>query len=198
MEKKKTKSNRKEKPDDIRKKIKSRFLKALKIVINKKLKKAKSEKEFDFLPQCFIKAITRQKNDISVLNMNFKELMSTDFFTKYNLKVDINKNILEEKKTKKLLKKKRGSTCPDRDKYKKNVEVIKYLEGNKKVSKKTNFEIICKMKYSEMFEEYLKSKEFEEDIWKLKYEAKEDQEYIKDYIIKAYDFIKYFSKSGKI
>ena len=196
--KKNSKSNRKKKPDDIRKKIKSRFLKALRIVINKKLKKANSEKEFDFLPQCFVCAITRQKNDISVLNMNFKELMSTDFFTKYNLKVDINKNLLEEKTTKKLLKKKRGPTCPDRDKYKKNVEVIKYLEENKKVSEKTNFEIISKMKFSEMFAEYLKSKEFEEDIWKLKYETKEDEEYIKDYIIKAYEFIKYFSKSGKI
>ena len=121
--------------------------------------------------------------------MSFKELMSTDFFTKYKI---------NENKNEKMLKRKRGLTCPDRNKYKKNVEVIKYLEGNKKISEKANYNAISKMKFSEIFDEYLKSKEFEEDIWKLKYEDKEDQEYIKDYIIKAYDFIKYFSKSGKI
>ena len=182
------KKSRKGKPDDLRKKIKARFLKALRIAINEKLKKANSEKEFDFLPQCFVCSITKQRNDKNILNMSFKELMSTDFFTKYKI---------NENKNEKMLKRKRGLTCPDRNKYKKNVEVIKYLEGNKKISEKANYNAISKMKFSEIFDEYLKSKEFEEDIWKLKYEIKEDQEYINDYIIKANNFINHFSKSGK-
>ena len=189
---------RKEKPDDLRKKIKARFLKALRVAINEKLKKAKSEKEFDFLPQCFVCAITKQKNDISILNMTLKELMSTDFFTKYNLNLDKNKNLKEEKKTENFLKKKRNKTCPDINKYKRNVDVIKYLENNKQINEKANFEVISKMKFFEIFEEYLSSKEFEEDIYKLKKDDKEDQDYINDYIIKANEFINYFSQSRKI
>ena len=42
----------------------------------------------------------------------------------------------------------------------------------------------------------LKSKEFEDDILKLKKEDEESQEYINEYIIKAINYIKYFSKSN--
>ena len=50
----KVKRKRKHKPDDIRKKIKARFLKALIYRMNEELKYANSEKYFDFLPQYFI------------------------------------------------------------------------------------------------------------------------------------------------
>jgi hypothetical protein len=43
------------------------------------LKIAKSEEYFDFLPQCFICNISKQKNK-SIINMKFKELMSQKFF----------------------------------------------------------------------------------------------------------------------
>jgi len=48
------------------------------------------------------------------------------------------------------------------------------------------------MTFTDLFNEYLKSNEFEEDILKLK--EKENNEYINDYIIKAFNFIKYFSQ----
>ena len=67
----KIKRKRKYKPDDIRKKIKSRFLKALKNRINEELKYANSTKYFDFLPQCFICEITKKKNK-EILNMTLR------------------------------------------------------------------------------------------------------------------------------
>ena len=48
------------------------------------------------------------------------------------------------------------------------------------------------MKYYKIYNEYLKSKEFEMEIASLKKE-KENDKYIKDYIIKASDLIEFFS-----
>ena len=48
------------------------------------------------------------------------------------------------------------------------------------------------MKFTQIFNEYLKSKEFEIEIASLKRE-KENEKYIKDYIIKASDLIDFFS-----
>ena len=178
---------RKLKPDDIRKKIKARFLKSLRNQINEKLYHAQSEKVFDLLPQCFVSCITRKRNDISVLNMTFNELMTTDFFDKYK---DTSTAI------KSFLNKKREIDCPDKKKYNNNKNVIGYLEDNPEIAKKINFDIIQKMTYRELFDEYLKSKEFEEDILKLKNEEKEEQKYINNYIIKANNLMNYFSKSA--
>ena len=49
------------------------------------------------------------------------------------------------------------------------------------------------MKYCELYEEYLNSKEFEEDIIKLV--KKESKEYIKQYINLALHLIDYFSSA---
>ena len=48
------------------------------------------------------------------------------------------------------------------------------------------------MKFSQIFNEYLKSKEFEMEIALLKKEN-ESEKYIKDYIIRANDLIEFFS-----
>jgi hypothetical protein len=48
---------RKYKPDDIRKKIKARFHKSIKNIINENLRKAGSKKLFTFFPQIFISSI---------------------------------------------------------------------------------------------------------------------------------------------
>ena len=186
-ERNKKSGKRKLKPDDIRKKIKSRFLKSLKTQINEKLYNAKSEKVFDFLPQCFICCITRKRNGNSVLNMTFNELMTTDFFEKYKDTSTDNQSFLN---------KKREIDCPDKKKYKNNMRVIGYLEDNEEIAKKINFDIIQKMTYRELYDEYLKSKEFEEDILKLKNEEKEEQKYINNYIINANNLMDYFSKSA--
>ena len=177
--KSKEKRKRKEKPDDIRKKIKSRFLKTTKNRINQMLKIAKSREFFDFLPQCFICNISKLKNK-PIMNMTFKDLMSQKFYED------------EEKKNQKLFLNKK--TNPDKKKYDNNTKVLKYLENNFEICKKSNFNVIGNMTFKELFKEYLKSEEFEREIEKLK-EEQNSENYIKDYIIKAYGFINYFSKA---
>ena len=177
----KEKKKRKEKPDDIRKKIKSRFLKSLKNRINQMLKIVKSKEFFDFLPQSFICNISKQKNK-PIINMTFKELILKKFFEEEDKK-DNNTN------NKKLLQRK---TNPDKKKYDNNVKVLKYLEENDEICKKSNFNVIGNMTFKDLFKEYLKSEEFEKEIEKLKEEQNNDN-YIKDYIIKAFNFINYFS-----
>jgi hypothetical protein len=175
--------SRKFKSDDIRKKIKARFLKSLKNRLNEKLTSEKSKYLFDFLPQCFICSITKKTNNNIILNMTLKELMSTDFFNLFNY------DKKENRKT--MLNKKREDA--DAKKYNKNLKVLEYLEQNKEISQRSNFDVIGKMTFKDLFNEYLKSKEFEEDILRLKKENNEDL-YIKDYIIKAFNFVNYFSK----
>ena len=175
----KEKKKRKEKPDDIRKKIKSRFLKTIKNRVNQMLKIAKSKEFFDFLPQCFICNISKQKNK-SVMNMTFKELVSQKFFEDENKKDKSNKILLGKK------------TNPDKKKYENNMRVLKYLEENEEICKKSNFNVIGNMVFKDLFKEYLKSEEFEREIEKLK-EEQNSENYIKEYIIKAYSFINYFS-----
>ena len=175
----KEKKKRKDKPDDVRKKIKARFLKTTKNRINQLLKIAKSKEFFDFLPQCFICNISKLKNK-PIIDMTFKELMSQKFYEDE-----------EKKKDKFFLNKK---TNPDKKKYENNTKVLKYLEDNYEISRKSNFNVIGNMTFKDMFKEYLKSEEFEREIEKLKEEQNNDN-YIKDYIIKAYGFINYFSKA---
>lgn len=182
------KRKRKHKPDDIRKKIKARFLKALKNRINEELQYANSTKYFDFLPQCFNCEITKEKNK-EILNMTLREIITTNFFEKYNKKKKIKENnnqILNN-----MLNKKRNYDYPpDIVKYNNNIEVIKYLENNEVIKKHFNFDNIGNMTFTELFNEYLESNEFEKEIFGLKF--KEDYFYIKEYIIKAFAFIKDF------
>ena len=75
-------------------------------------------------------------------------------------------------------------------KYKDNQSVLKYLEEEKEISKKSKYDIFKDMKYYEIFKEYLRSEEFEKDIYKLKNESSD--KYIKTYIRLAFDFINFF------
>ena len=145
------------------------------------LKSAKSKELFDFLPQCFICNISKQKNKM-IMNMTFKELMSQNFGED---------EIKKDNGDKKLLQHKRG---PDQKKYDNNVKVLKYLEKNEEISRKSYFNVIGKMTFREIFNEYLKSEEFEKEIEKLKTENNNDK-YIKDYIIKSFSFVNYFASS---
>ena len=143
------------------------------------LKSAKSKEFFDFLPQCFICNISKQKNK-PIINMKFKELMSYKFCEEENKTDNDNKTMLQKKRS------------PDQKKYDNNVKVLKYLEKNYDICKKSNFNVIGNMTFREIFNEYLKSDEFEKEVEKLKTEQNNDK-YIKDYMIKAYSFINYFS-----
>ena len=161
--------SRKFKPDNIRKKIKSRFFKYLIKLLNEKLILANSKKKFKTLQQCFITPITKKNRDTKkILNMTFKELITTDFNRMFGKKSDSNT-------------------------YNKNMETIKYLEENRLIKEKINFDFISQMTYKDLFNEFLESKEFVEDINRLK-RKNERTDYIKDYIIKAHNFIDYFYK----
>ena len=70
----KNKESRKEKPDEIRKKIKSRFFKSLKNCINDELNKISFPYEFEFLPQNFISNISKNENKI-IINKTLKEII---------------------------------------------------------------------------------------------------------------------------
>ena len=171
------KHKRKYKADDIRKKIKARFHKSIKNIINENLRKAGSKKLFTFLPQAFISSIARQTNRY-VLNMSFREILQQNFV-----------NDLDEKKYK--------NKKIDLAKYKKNLSVLEYLDNNPEISKNSGFDIISEMKYCDLLEEYFKSNEFERAIFKLK-EENEDEDYIKEYIIKSKNYVKFFMENGKL
>ena len=166
--KKKYINNRKEKSDHIRKKVKGRFLKVLKNTINQKLNLAGSKKTFKFLPQIFISNISRDKNR-DVLDLTFKEIFSKNFFE-------------NEKANESAIKK-----------YKQNLNVLEYLENNKEIAEKSNYNVFKNMKFYQIFNEYLRSKEFEKEIISLKLQ-KEDDKYIRKYIIKAGSFIEFYSQ----
>ena len=162
---------RKYKPDDIRKKIKARFHKAIKNIINDNLRKAGSKKLFTYLPQVFISSITKEKNR-NVLNLSFREILQKDFVSEADGKNYKNKNV-------------------DIAKYKKNIDVLKYLDNNPEICQNSGFDIISKMKYGELLDEYFKSEEFERAIYKLR-EENEDEEYIREYIIKSKNYLNFF------
>jgi hypothetical protein len=165
--------------DNIRKKIKGRFLKALKNALNEKLVYAGSKHLFDFLPQIFVSDITKKGNQ-GILNMTFREIFFMDFIEGKNKVNQINSQRCRE-----------------------NKNVIIYLEKNKTLSEKIGYEFFRNMKYYEIYNEYLNSKEFEKDIFELKNtesnKAQSDKEgYIKQYINLALNLNDFFSSGKKI
>ena len=163
---------RKFKSDDIRKKIKSRFHKELKNILNKHLKKCGSEKMFDSLPQSFISNVSKISNS-KYLNLTYKELLLIDFRqTIYKDDCSINK--IANKK------------------FLKNKEILDYLELNPEISKLSGFSAIKDLKYKELLEKYFNSSQFEKSILKLKNE-KESAEYIIKYIRHAKEYVDYYT-----
>ena len=162
---------RKYKPDDIRKKIKARFHKSIKNIINDNLRKAGSKKLFTYLPQVFISSITKEKNR-SVLNLSLREILQKDFVSEADSKKYKNRNV-------------------DIAKYKRNISVLEYLDNNPEICQNSGFDIISNMKYADLLDEYFRSEEFERAICKLR-EENEDEEYIKEYILKSKSYLNFF------
>ena len=163
---------RKYKPDDIRKKIKARFHKSIKNIINENLKQAGSKHIFSFLPQIFISSISREQNH-QVLGMTYRELLQKDFISNVDDIKYKNKRV-------------------DLTKYKNNLKTLEYLDKNPDICEKSGFDLISKMKYGDLLEEYFRSREFDRAVNKL-YEENEEEEYIKEYIKKAKTYVKFFS-----
>ena len=158
---------RKQNSDNIRKKIKAKFFKSLKILINEKLKKSGSKLLFNLFPQSIVGNITKKLNK-HIFNMILKNVYSKNFNYKTSEKAEVNIK-----------------------KYKHNLKVLDYLEKNNSISEKSNFNIFKNMKLSKIYKEYLSSKEFGMSISLKK--GKENEKYIKDYIIKAHTLLEYFN-----
>ena len=163
--KKLEKKKRKLKCDDINKKIKSRFHKTLKNIINQNLKKAGAQQLFYFIPQCFIEKVSKKFN-LQYFNMTYKELLSKDFCT------ELNKNYFDIN-------------------YDHNVKVLKYLEENEEISKNSGFDLIKNMTYETLLRKYFNSAQFEDSIYQL-IDEKESPEYIYEYYIRATNYISYY------
>ena len=168
--KKRVKKKRKFKPDDIRKKIKARFHKIIKNIINENLKKAGSKELFDFIPQSFIGNVSKKVNN-KALNLTYKEILSTDFNNEFKM----------------------DSSKVDNTKFLRNQKVLKYLEENPEISERAGFDIIQDMKYIDLLKLYFISTQFENSIHQLKNEN-ESSDYIQEYIYRAKTFIRFFSQ----
>ena len=167
--KKLDKKIRKFKCDDINKKIKSRFHKTLKNIINQNLKKAGAQQLFYFIPQCFIEKVSKKFNS-QYLSLTYKELLSKDFCS------ELNKNYYDIN-------------------YDHNIKVLKYLEENEEISKKSGFDLIKDMTYEELLNKYFNSSQFEDSIFQLK-DENESPEYIKEYFKRATNYLNYY-RNGK-
>jgi hypothetical protein len=165
------KKSRKNKPDIIRKKIKSRFHKTLKNIINQNLKKAGSKMFFDCFPQCFIGNITKLINS-KCFDLTYKDLIKTDFSSEL-----INYT----------------HTTMDKTKFNKNLQVLDYLEKNPEISENSGFNKLKNLKYVEILKRYFVSAEFEESLNQLKKE-KESQEYIQSYIYRGKNYVNFYTK----
>ena len=172
--KKKQKKKRKYKPDDIRKKIKARFHKIIKNIINSKLKKVGSTKLFDFFPQNFITNITKNLNS-QIMNLTYEKLIEEEYKSKINLK--------------------NGKS--DINKYNNNIGVLNYLKNNPEICKNSDFEIIKDMKYIDILKAYFSSFEFEQSIIEL-YNKNEAIEYIEEYINKSLNYVHFFNFNQKL
>ena len=164
----KDKKTRKEMPDEIRKKIKSRFFKDLRKFINKLFIENDIEKKLEFLPQDFISNISKPENK-SMLDKTLEQI------------------ILENSDD-------NSENDNNEDKNKNNLILLDFLKEKENQNKYKIRKIynIFNTKIRELFNEYLKSDEFEQSIIRLKEEGNYS-EYIKDYIIKAEEFVNYFS-----
>jgi len=164
----KDKKTRKEMPDEIRKKIKSRFFKDLRKFINKLFTENDIEKKLEFLPQDFISNISKPENK-SMLDKTLEQIIleNSDDNSENDNNEDKNQNNL-------IL-----------------IEFLKEKENQNKCKIRKIYNIF-NTKIRELFNEYLKSDEFDQSIIRLKEEGNYS-EYIKDYIIKAEEFVNYFS-----
>jgi hypothetical protein len=173
--KKKKKKQRKFKPDDIRKKIKARFHKIFRNILNKKIIKAGGKKSFNCFPQCFITNITIKLNK-KVLDLTYEKLIEQSYISGKN----------EKESSEKI----------DIKNYNKNLEVLKYLQENSEISKKSEFEKIKNMKYQDILKAFFISKEFEDTLIML-YDKKEKVDYIEEYINRALTYVNFFANNKK-
>ena len=160
-------NTRKDDSDNIRKKIKNKFITKLKIKINQNLKNAGSKKFFKLLPHIFACNISKDLNRV-MFDKTFKELFSINFLDSED------ENNINFKN------------------YKNNKDVLEYLEKEKDISEKSNYKWYKNLTFYQIFDEYLRSKEFENEIKILTLKGEKDY-YIYNYISLAYNLNLFFS-----
>ena len=175
---------RKDKEDEIRKKIKTSFHKNLTKIINKLLGSEGIKYKFEKLPQNFITDISRKTNH-EVMDKTFEELFD---YTNTKLINDKNRIINKKTETKEYLL---DSFIVGEKNHLKNIETIKYLNSNSNCGIQI-WNKIKKMKYIDLLKAYFRSKEFDESINILKLSKKENLNYIKKYCFYALTYIDYF------
>ena len=154
--------------DNIRRKIKRRFVNTyLKNKINMKLKKEGYETFIESFPQEFAANVTKEFNR-SIINMTFGQILKTERF--YS--------------SKKLYQYKYN--------YKKNSEIVNSINEGRN----SDLKELLNKKFSELFEEYLNSNEFKiNEIQRLRNSKKsKDIIYIKKYEHFANNLIEFFAK----
>ena len=168
---------RRYKEDDIRKKIKSNFLKTLFIIINELLKSVGALFTFESFPQNFIADIKQQTN-FEVMELTYEDL----FEYTHDRVVEENKYV--------LMKYQEQANKAAEKKYEKNLKTLEYLKNNKEISEKSGWERIKKMKYIDLLKAFFSSKEFENSVNELK--QREDKNYINNYLYFASNYVEYF------
>ena len=161
------KKRRRNKEDDIRRMIGRRFFNDVLLnLINAILKKVGSINIFEKLQQDVIYYLVKKYNK-KVLNMTLEDIFVT--------KELYNKNNLE--------------------KYNHNLKLINQIKSDDFIDIRESTQIvrILKMRYYDLFNEYLTSNEFIEEINRLKNNNKKfDNFYIEKYIYYSYHFIDNF------
>ena len=97
---------------------------------------------------------------------------------------------LNEDKKYKEKKYNKNNIKPAESKYIKNKEILKYLDNNPEISKKSGWEKIKNTKYIDLLKYFFNSKEFEKSI--LEISKKEDKDYLESYIYFSKTYIEYF------
>ena len=173
-----TKKKRKEKGDNIRKKIKRFFHKYLRKVINTKLERAGSKYFFESFSQIFISDITLKTN-FKVMELTYEQLL---IYT-YNQEINDDKN----DKAKDYIHKSKATADK---KYKRNIKVLEYLNRNGKISEESGWEIIKNIKYKDLLRAYFNSNEFLLSVEELS--KKESNGYIFSYNYFALNYVQFF------
>ena len=155
---------RKDNIDNIRKKIKTRFLNhALIKKLNDKLRSIGNRKYFEKFPQYFVSDINQKRNK-EILNMTLKEIFEK-------------KELYIHEKEKGLLN------------YAHNLKNVESGE----IKENEEFKNILNKTFGELYKEYINSDEFKiDEIKRLK--KKNEDEYVSKYIYLAENLIEYFSK----
>ena len=87
---------------------------------------------------------------------------------------------------------KKGKKEKDIENWKKNKELLEFLENNKDICIKFNLDNILNTSMKDIYKEYLISDEFQKSIEKLKDEGNY-YEYIKNYMKTAKNLVDYYS-----